>query len=239
MIRLAAALALLALAPTRAAAQAPAKPDAGAAKPTDAPAASPAPAQAKPGGEAASAPQGREAGAKPSKVALDLARALTPRDTWDGILDAYATSLTGQISAALGASGKEPAPDLRRKIRSDLDETVRYDAAIEMQGRALAFRFSPEELATLERFYRSGPGRKLLDVLPEVSREVNDDLRARLSARVPELVKKHAPSLAEGAAGGARESGTASGAGAGGPGEASGGAAAKPEGKAEGEKPRR
>ena len=87
------------------------------------------------------------------------AKALTTQATWDGILDAYATSLAGQISAALGASGQKPAPDLREKIRKDLNDTVRYDQAIQLQARALASRFSPDELGQLEKFYRSGPGK--------------------------------------------------------------------------------
>lgn len=208
MTRISALAALLALAPALAAAQAGTQ------------------AQAQ---KAADAPQAKAAGkpaAKPSPVARDLARALTTPETWDGILDAYATSLSGQISAALAASGKEPAPDLREKIRGDLRDTVKYDEAIELQARALATRFSQEDLAALERFYRAGPGKKLLDVLPEVSREVNDDLRTRLSERVPAIVQRHAPSLAQAMEGGDDDAATGTGSGAGAAGSGAQGAPA-------------
>src|SRR5512138_1820941 len=105
-------LALLALGPTGAAAQAPAK--------TETPAKGEAPTV-----KGATRPGASEtAAAKPSKAAMDLARALTTEPTWNALLDAYASSLTGQISAALGASGREADPDLREKVRSDLRDTV-------------------------------------------------------------------------------------------------------------------
>jgi hypothetical protein len=231
MNRLAAAVALVALAPAWAAAQSTgssSKPSAGV--PPGAPtiggsAATPetpgssaggaaTPERSRPPASGGAASAGTS-GAAPSKAAIDLAKTLTTQATWDGILDAYATSLTGQISAALGASGQRPAPDLHERIRADLHDMVRYDQAIQLQARALASRFSQDELGTLEKFYRSGPGKKLLDVLPDVSHEVNDDLRARLSERVPQIVQKHAPSLAAGGDGaGAGKSGTASGSGA-------------------------
>jgi hypothetical protein len=128
---------------------------------------------------------------------------LTTPEAWRGIIDGYASSLAGQISGALAATGKEAPPDLREKVRGDLDDAVKYDQAVDMQARALAGRFSEDELRALEAFYRSGPGKKLLDELPEIARQVNDELRARLSERVPRIVERYAPSVAATGPGGA------------------------------------
>lgn len=182
MLRTLSALALLALAPAVATGQSPAQPaPAGQARGKSAPAAS---APSKPGASVV-APSAR-----------GLAQALTTRDAWNDILDGYANGLAGQIAGALSATGKEAPPELRGEIRRELGEAVSYDQAVDMQARALAGRFSADELRALETFYRSGPGRKLLDALPEIARQVNDELRARLSERVPGIVERHAPSIA-------------------------------------------
>lgn len=155
-------------------------------------------AQAPP--KAATPKKAPEAGAAKGPTsppaARDLARALTSEPAWDGIIDGYATSLAGQISAALAATGKEAPADLREKVRRELRDAVRYEQAVEMQARALGGRFSADELRALETFYRSGAGKKLLEVLPEVARQVNDELRVRLSERVPRIVERYAPSVA-------------------------------------------
>jgi hypothetical protein len=152
-------------------------------------------------------PQGtaapRSAAPTTSPRARALARVLTTEEAWAGIIDGYAATLAGQISGALAATGKEPPPDLREKVRGDLDEAVKYEQAVDMQARALAGRFSEDELRALEAFYRSGPGKKLLDELPEIARQVNDELRARLSERVPRIVERYAPSVAASGPGGA------------------------------------
>lgn len=195
-------LAALVLAPALAVAQgAPRQPDAGAKPAGEQPAAKDAEQPAAKDGAAR-----KDAGTPPS-AARDLAKALTTPESWSGILDGYAASLAGQISGALAATGKEPPADLAEKVRGDLDEAVRYDQAIEMQARALSGRFAEDELRTLERFYRSGPGKKLLDALPEIARQVNDELRARLSERVPRIVQRYAPSVAAGSAGSGADEG--------------------------------
>jgi hypothetical protein len=182
MIRTFAALAVLALAPGVASGQAPAQPaPAGQGRPQSAPAARPAAKPATP---------------VVAPAARGLAQALTTREAWDDILDGYANGLSGQIAGALSATGKEAPPELREEVRRELGEAVSYDQAVDMQARALAGRFSSDELRTLETFYRSGPGRKLLDALPEIASQVNDELRARLSERVPGIVERHAPSIA-------------------------------------------
>lgn len=131
------------------------------------------------------------------KPARDLAKALTSEAAWDEILDSYAISLSMQMSAALDAEGEAPPEDLQEKVRAELGDAVRYDQAVELQATALALRFSPGELTELERFYRSTAGKKLVALLPEVSRDVNDEVRVRLSRRIPTIVERHAPSLAE------------------------------------------
>jgi hypothetical protein len=181
MLRTLSALALLALAPAVATGQSPAQPaPAGQGRGKSAPASAPS----KPGASVV-APSAR-----------GLAQALTTRDAWNDILDGYANGLAGQIAGALSATGKEAPPELRGEIRRELGEAVSYDQAVDMQARALAGRFSADELRALETFYRSGPGRKLLDALPEIASQVNDELRARLSERVPGIVERHAPSIA-------------------------------------------
>ncbi len=204
-------LAALALAPALAAAQAPAEAPKAAEPPkTSEGKAATAQGQrdaAKPAEGKAAGPrkeaQGKAAAAEaaPPSAARDLARALTTQETWDGILDGYAASLAGQISGALAATGKEAPPDLREKVRGDLHDAVRYEQAVDMQARALSGRFSADELRAIEAFYRSGPGKKLLDELPEIARQVNDELRARLSERVPKIVQRYAPSVASGGEG--------------------------------------
>jgi uncharacterized protein len=164
-----------------------------------APFSSPARAAEAPARPTEKGPGGGEPAAKPPPQARDLAQALTTRETWEEILDAYTASLAGQMAAALAATGNEPPADLREKVRKDLGDAVRYEEALDLQARALAGRFSGNELRELARFYQSGPGRKLLDVLPEVSAQVNDDLQERVSRHVPGIVERHAPALARGA----------------------------------------
>jgi hypothetical protein len=208
MTRIRSMLAALALAPALAAAQAPAEAPKAAEPKTSEGKAAAGPGQrdaAKPAEGKAAAPrkeaQGKAAEAAPPSAARDLARALTTQETWDGILDGYAASLAGQISGALAATGKEAPPDLREKVRGDLHDAVRYEQAVDMQARALSGRFSADELRAIEAFYRSGPGKKLLDELPEIARQVNDELRARLSERVPRIIQRYAPSVASGGEG--------------------------------------
>jgi hypothetical protein len=183
MMRTLAALAILALAlaPSVAVAQAAAQPGSAGKERQSAP--------------AARAPSKPEA-SPVAPAARGLAQALTTQDAWDDILDGYANGLAGQISGALSATGKESPPDLGDEVRRELGEAVSYDQAVDMQARALSGRFSADELRALETFYRSGPGRKLLDALPEIAAQVNDELRARLSERVPAIVERHAPSIA-------------------------------------------
>jgi hypothetical protein len=179
MIRTFAAFVILALAPAVAVGQAPAQPG----------------PPAKEGRSPPAAPS-KAAAPAAAPAARGLAQALTTQDAWDDILDGYANGLAGQISGALSATGKEAPPDLGDEVRRELGEAVSYDQAVDMQARALSGRFSADELRTLETFYRSGPGRKLLDALPEIASQVNDELRARLSERVPAIVERHAPSIA-------------------------------------------
>jgi len=252
MIRIRSMWAVLALAPALAAAQgssgsgvaqpketanpaarpsakaAPSKADA-AAKPTS-PGAPGAAASSK-----AAAPKGGAAATTPP-AARDLAKALTTEEAWNGILDGYASSLSGQISGALAATGKEAPADLREKVRGELHDAVRYDQAVDMQARALAGRFSEAELRELERFYESPAGRKLLTELPSIAAQVNDELRGRLSERVPKIVEKYAPSLAAAGKGGAADGGAKGSAGSGAKGAEPEGTP-KPTPKAQGRSP--
>jgi hypothetical protein len=207
MTRIRSMLAALALSPALAAAQAPAEAPKVAEPPKTSEGKAAAaqgqrdaakPAEGKAAAPRKETPQGKATAAEaaPPSAARDLARALTTQETWDGILDGYAASLAGQISGALAATGKEAPPDLREKVRGDLHDAVRYEQAVDMQARALSGRFSADELRAIEAFYRSGPGKKLLDELPEIARQVNDELRARLSERVPKIVQRYAPSVA-------------------------------------------
>ncbi len=172
MIRIALVVALAAAAPIR-------------------PAAEGSPSVSRPAGSTGAA------AAKVPEPARDLAKAITSEAAWDEILDAYAASLSMQMSAALDAKGKQPPEDLPEKVRAELGEAVRYDQAIELQASALALRFSQDELSELARFYRGAAGKKLVELLPEVSRDVNDGVRERLSQRIPTIVERHAPSLAK------------------------------------------
>jgi len=181
------------------------------------------PAQGTPPPQPPAKSSGAEA-AKPPQRARDLARALTSKQTWDGILDSYTASLFAQMSGALTAKGRQPPDGLREKVRADLEEAVPYDQALDMHASALAIRFSENELSEIERFYRSAAGKKLLDVLPEVSQQVNEELRERLAQRIAAIVERHVPELAAG-----EEEPATSGEGAKQP--------AKPEPKAHGRRP--
>jgi hypothetical protein len=134
------------------------------------------------------------AAATPS--AQQIAGMLVPENTWNQMLDGYASTLSKRISGALSASGKEGPKDLTSKIRSDLDETMPYARAKRLEAEALTKKFSEQELGRIASFYQSPEGQKALRELPLASREVSDELETRMSEQVPKIVQKYAPSLA-------------------------------------------
>jgi hypothetical protein len=166
-------------------------------------------AQGGTGGAATQGPTGNAA-PKPSPSAERVARELTTQPSWNETIGAYATSLSTQISAALKSQGGDPPQDVEQRVRSGLDKAIGYDEVVRLQAQALAGRFSEDELRTIQKFYESPTGRKLVVELPGVSRQVIDVVQERISAAIPHIVKDVAPSLARGKAGSAEE-GTAPG----------------------------
>jgi hypothetical protein len=153
-----------------------------------APASAPA-AQAGPQAPPASA-------AKPSPAAERVARALTTQPNWNETIGAYASSLASQIEGALRSQGGEPPKDVEKRVKSGLDGAVGYEEVVRLQAQALAGRFSEDELRTIQKFYESGPGKKLVSELPAVSRQVIEVVQHRISAAIPRIVQEVAPSLA-------------------------------------------
>jgi hypothetical protein len=169
------------------------------------------PASARPSEKGASAapaaaPAG-DTGAKPSPAADRVARALTTQENWNETMKEYATSLSSQIGAAMKSQGGEAPKDAEQRIRTALDKAVGYDEVVRLQARALAGRFSEDELRTIGKFYESVPGKKLVSELPGVSRQVIESVQQRISAAIPRIVQDVAPSLAR--AHGSQAEGTA------------------------------
>lgn len=141
-------------------------------------------------------PKGAGPAAKPSPAADRVARALTTQPNWNETIGAYATSLATQIDAALKSQGGEPPKDVEPRVRKGLDDAVGYEQVVRLQAQALAGRFSEDELRAIEKFYESGPGKKLVTELPAISRQVIEVVQQRISAAIPHIVQDVAPSLA-------------------------------------------
>lgn len=151
----------------------------------------PASPRAAPEAPAAKAPQ------KPSPAADRVARALTTRASWNDTVDAYASALSSQISAAMEAQGGAAPKDVEKRVRSRLDDAVAYEEVVRLQAQALAGRFGEDELRTIGTFYESAPGKKLVSELPGVSRQVIEVVQQRISTAIPRIVQEIAPALAK------------------------------------------
>ncbi len=154
----------------------------------------PAGQPAKPGPKASAAPS--QPAARPSPAAEQVARALTTQKNWKETLDEYASSLSSQISAAVKAQGGDAPANVEPRVRAGLDQAAPYDEVVRLQAQALAGRFSEDELRTIQKFYESGTGKKLVQELPAISRQVIEVVQQRISAAVPHIVQDVAPSLA-------------------------------------------
>lgn len=145
----------------------------------------------------AKSPQTGSSAAAPAtpapKEAQDVARALVPKQRWNDILDAFATSISEQLVAAESRGGKKPAPDLAGKVKSQLHDQMRYEDAVDVQARALADTFTPGELKQIAQFYSTPAGRKLVTDLPKVQSKVSDQLQQRFAEVVPRIVARVAP----------------------------------------------
>lgn len=186
--------AVLAAALTLAATPAPAGQGSGQTSTTN-PSARPA-EKGAPASPPAAQPPGGATSAKPSPAADRVARALTTQENWNETMKEYATSLSSQIGAAMKSQGGEAPKDAEQRIRTALDKAVGYDEVVRLQARALAGRFSEDELRTIGKFYESVPGKKLVSELPGVSRQVIESVQQRISAAIPRIVQDVAPSLA-------------------------------------------
>lgn len=133
----------------------------------------------------------------PNQNAHQIAQLLVPEESWNKMLDQYASTLSTRIEGALNADGKQPPKDLQGKIRSDLGGTLSYSRATQLEAQALTKKFSSQELGTIASFYQSPTGQKALRELPAASREVSDELETRLTEQVPQILQRYAPSLAK------------------------------------------
>jgi hypothetical protein len=145
---------------------------------------------------AAPAAPAPNAASKPSPAAERVARALTTRASWNDTVDAYASALSSQISAAMEAQGGDAPKDAEKRIRTRLDDAVAYEEVVRLQAQALAGRFGEDELRAIGTFYESPPGKKLVSELPGVSRQVIEVVQQRISVAIPRIVEEIAPALA-------------------------------------------
>ncbi len=155
------------------------------------------PPAAAPSGQAAktAAPGGASA-PKPSPAAERVARALTTQKNWNDTLDEYASSLSTQISGAVKSQGGDAPANVEPRVRAGLQQAAPYDEVVRLQAQALAGRFSEDELRSIQKFYESATGKKLVSELPGISRQVIEVVQGRISAAVPKIVQDVAPSLA-------------------------------------------
>lgn len=135
--------------------------------------------------------------APPSKVAQNLARVLLTDADWSGLLDRYATSLSGQLSQTLASAGEAVPEDLTGTIRRQLGDRLPYSETMMRHAKALSDRFTRDEMKKAADFYSSKVGNKVLHGLPETQAEVGEYLQGRLATVVPEIVKQVAPKALE------------------------------------------
>ncbi|HEX9242744.1 MAG TPA: DUF2059 domain-containing protein [Anaeromyxobacter sp.] len=151
-----------------------------------------------PAEQAPKSPPAPRAAKKPPPAAVELARALLTAEQWAKILDSYASSLSGQVSQSLLASGEKVPDDLRGKIRAELEKSIPYRQTVDAQAEALSKQLTPDELKKTAAFYRSPLGKKVLERLPEAQSVVARQLQARLATTVPEIVSRLAPKALQG-----------------------------------------
>jgi hypothetical protein len=131
--------------------------------------------------------------AAPPRTAQEIARELLPRERWNQLLDSYAQTLSRQLGAAASQGGGKTPEDLEGKLRTQLRDEMKYEETVDLQARALAKAFSPDELKRVAQFYGTPVGKKLLAELPRVQAEVSEQLQEKLSQAVPRIVGRVAP----------------------------------------------
>lgn len=187
----------LALASGSVVAQEPPAEGTGSSRPGAAPAQPPAPAPPAAGAAKGSDGPKGAATARPGPAAEELARTMVSERSWSAMIDGYAEALSTQISRALQARGEKPPDDVQQRVRSRLEGALDHQEGLQLEATELAARFSEAELRSIQTFYRSPAGQKLMKELPEMSASVDARIRERLTAAVPKIVQEVAPSLAE------------------------------------------
>ncbi|MEY2668723.1 MAG: hypothetical protein RJA59_1361 [Pseudomonadota bacterium] len=123
----------------------------------------------------------------PSPAALDVARAITPRGTWDEMLEPAIKQGRNAIAAKLLEGHIAAPPAMLDELTDVLREAFSYDAFIDIFARSLGGIYTPAELDGLATFYRSDLGKRLAETMPLLQRRVGEEAATFLQSRIADL----------------------------------------------------
>ncbi len=128
-----------------------------------------------------------QAGEAERKVALDLVRLVTPRESYEAMIK----QMINQMIPAMKAQGSQFPPNVEEKMRKAITEAISYDEVIDWTADVYANRFSVGELRELIGFYKTPLGRKLAKLMPDISGEAGRKMGTIIPQRLPAAMKKH------------------------------------------------
>jgi hypothetical protein len=123
----------------------------------------------------------------PSAAALEVARAINPRATWDEMLEPAMKQGRNAIAAKLLEGHIAAPPAMLDELTEVLRDALSYDAFIDILARSLGGIYTPAELDGLATFYRSDIGKRLVATMPLLQRRMGEEAGAFLQARMAEV----------------------------------------------------
>jgi hypothetical protein len=125
----------------------------------------------------------------PPPLAVQLAKAQTPREQYDRMMQALAANLQPTLQAQLGRAGAQVPPDLAQRVTGAVAAAIPYDDMIGIAARVLSKHFAPEEMKGLIAFLQSPLGRKLVSKQPEIAADTMGEVLPLLMKRMPQIQK--------------------------------------------------
>lgn len=98
--------------------------------------------------------------------------------------------LLGQVMQGLAATGGIDET-VGKKFAAALGEVFSIEELRELQGELYGSMFTTSELREMTAFYRTKVGKKLLDRMPLLGRQLTERMSPMLQARLPAALKRH------------------------------------------------
>lgn len=129
----------------------------------------------------------KPAAATASKTATELAHVLVTKEAWSNGVASTSKMIQSQFTGHPGSSLTLP-PGFDKKVRTEVEAILPYDALVDIHARELSAAYSEPELAQLVTFYKSPVGQKWLKEMPQVSEKIAVETQKRVDPKLNELI---------------------------------------------------